>query len=108
MQLDYNFECPTISGLHCISEVREKQIGRAISEACMEIMENNVSYEVVTPDGQRALHKGKVLQRLLQGAYNPQEHLFINVIFLSLMDKLCEQLSFKEAMDSIKEQIKTK
>jgi len=95
-----NFEQSIIHEICGVTDERAKEIALIFAKACVEIEENYKDYQYTIEDGKHkgeaALHRGKILNRILQGVTDEQEILMACFSLDHIEQKLCRQIATNE------------
>lgn len=110
--MEFNFEGRQIDQLCNITTARGHELAGILAGVAHYVTENHLEFsfthEEGTPEaGEIGIHKGKILKCFFDAVPDPQERLFVVLLFETLVDVIADQVRKKCVMEAVKTGIKT-
>lgn len=108
--MKFNFEATTFDQICFLERSRALEIGGLLTGACIEIEDNIDDYMFVPQEGkhkgEKGLHRGKVLQRLLHGITEPQERLLVAFSLDHIENKVLRNVERERLFEKLGQHLK--
>lgn len=102
--MEFNFEGTEIDTLCKITSKRGLEIAGILAGVAYEIENNHLEYSFVpekADEGTIGMHKGKILKRFMESVTDPQEQIFVVMLFDMLTDAMASQVKKKRIMEAV-------